>query len=479
MCRHASTSRSLFLIPAVILTISLAAWGDPNTISVSIDPGRSFQTITGFGHGNMEQRTPLWYRTYGPEGAERICDTLYTLKDGGLGLTIYRYPMPANDAPDHDHMNRLTPHSNKPFEYAPGKFQWDGHDDVLWMGSGAVKRGARLWASWYGFPYWLSVSGCAAGSEDGRSNNLIEGKEVRFVRHIISVLTHFRDAWGLTFDWVGPINEPEADWWKTGGGQPGSHVSPEQAIVIYRALDKALQKHDFEVKLTAYDAAFTNTTAYLDTLLASDIKPAIDVLTCHQYVTSREGLEQWARRAEQFNKELWMSEWGDWNNAGSKEGMQTEQMMNYASKLHEAFDVLQASAWIMWEAGFLFNDGPEALEKRKSYWAVAHYSRHIRPGARRVGCQSRKPALTTAFQNAPDDSGKSGSLVIVTVNSEHGDLDVHYTLESGNTFRIVQARRTSQQEDYAVCEDVRLEDGLLTAALGPQSILTIELERTP
>jgi O-glycosyl hydrolase len=300
------------------------------------------------------------------------------------------------------------------------------------------------------------------------------------VRHIVDVMTHFKEAWGLEFEWVGPINEPEADWWKAGGGQPGSHVSPEQAIVIYRALEKALKGRGFEnVKVTAYDAAFTNTTEYLDKLLAADIEPAIDVLTCHQYVTSPEGLEQWAKRAEQFDKELWMSEWGDWDNAKNKPGMQIKQMMNYAGKLHEAFDVLQASAWIMWEAGFLFNDGPDDLERRKAYWAVAHYSRHIRPGAQRIACQSATPAQTTVFRNAADAAGKAGSLVIVTVNQGAGEVDLRYAVQDAKAVRVIEARRSGPQEDYAACTDVRIESGIVRAAMGPQSVLTVEIETAP
>ena len=55
------------------------------------------------------------------------------------------------------------------------------------FGKGAAERGAIMWASWYGYPYWLSTSGCAAGSKDGTSSNLQQGKESRFIKHIIDV----------------------------------------------------------------------------------------------------------------------------------------------------------------------------------------------------------------------------------------------------------------------------------------------------
>ncbi len=448
-----------------------------DVLKVVINPKATYQTLEGYGHGNMEQRTPVWYQKYSQAQLERILDTLYTLDDKGLGLNIYRYPMPAADAPGHNHMRRLPKNANKPFEYADGKFNWTGHEDVLWMGKGAVQRGAKLWASWYGMPYWLSTSGCASGSDDGVSNNLIAGKEERFIRHIIDVMKHFRDEWAMDFDWVNPINEPEADWWKSGGGQPGSHVSVEQAILLYRELDKALKLNAFEAEIVAYDAAYTNSTTYLDKLLHSDIQPKIDVLACHQYITTESALRAWAARAKQYDKGLWMSEWGDWTNAKNKEGMQIKQMMNYAQKLHEAFEVLNANAWIMWEAGFIFDTRDTGLVKRKSYWAVAHYSRHVRPGFQRIGadCSDKNIKITAWLKKGAKD--KPSKLVLVMVNSEKRRRDVLSDLSVFGQLKDFSTFQTSKSNNYQRL-DVVPEKAKVQVTLSPQSVTTMECDVT-
>ncbi len=460
-----------------VLLVTQAALGAESSALVKIDPGIKYQTIEGYGHGNMEQNTPVWYAMYSAVQIEEILDTVYTLKNGGLGLNIYRYLMPTADSPDHKHMRRLPSMANKPFEYQDGKFNWDGHEDVLWMAAGAVKRGAKLWASWYAIPYWLSVSGCASGSQDGKINNLPAGKEKRFIKHIVDVMDHFKNDWGIEFQYVSPVNEPEADWWKAGGGQPGSHVSSDQAITLYRELHKALRRNNHTSKLIAYDAAYTNTTAYLNTLLESDIKNDIDVLACHQYITSEPALKNWAKTAHRNRKSLWMSEWGDWTNTRKTQESQVKQMVNYANKLHEAFDVLQANAWIMWEAGFIFDTTTTGLKKRKSYWAIAHYSRHARPSFYRIKaqCEGNKDVKTTAWLKSEDNSNAS-RLVLVTVNSGETNCSVKYDFSRWHKSKVMTIRQTSADKNYEKLPPPVNQQSQVALALPGKSITTIDID---
>lgn len=459
---------------SVVLLLSVSCTAGSDATRIVIDPDVTYQTLEGYGHGNMEQYTPKWYQQYGPSGVEPILDTLYAFKDNGLGLNIYRYPMPAADDPDHNHMERLPKNANKPFEYDDGKFNWKGHEDVLWMGKGAAERGVKLWASWYGFPYWLSTSECSAGSVDGKTNNLIVGKEARFIQHVSDVMKHFRDHWQMEFDWINPINEPEADWWKSGGGQPGSYVSPAQAITLYRELDKALKANGFDAKIIAYDAAYTNGTEYLDVLLDSDIQTKMDVLACHQYITTKKAMKNWAARAKQYNKSLWMTEWGDWKNLENTNEVQVKQMMNYANKLHEAFDVLNANAWVMWEAGFIFNTEKAGLQKRKAYWAVAHYSRHARPGCKRIKADSVDNKIKVTAWIQKEDPELPEKLVLVAVNSGEEGFQTAFDLSAFKDVGLQKVLQTSAEKNYDEISS-RVEDSVLKIQLPKKSITTIEL----
>jgi O-glycosyl hydrolase len=128
--------------------------------SVRIDPAVTYQVMEGWGEGGMDTFIPAWYVLYRPSIHELILDSLYTLKDNGLGLNICRFLAPMGDNPEHDHMSYMTPLANKPFELEDGVFVWDGHEDILWRAKGAQNRGATVWASFYSPPYWLTTSGC-------------------------------------------------------------------------------------------------------------------------------------------------------------------------------------------------------------------------------------------------------------------------------------------------------------------------------
>ena len=117
--------------------------------SVRIDPAVTYQVMEGWGEGGMDTFIPAWYVLYRPSIHELILDSLYTLKDNGLGLNICRFLVPMGDNPEHDHMSYMTPLANKPFELEDGVFVWDGHEDILWRAKGAQNRGATVWASFY------------------------------------------------------------------------------------------------------------------------------------------------------------------------------------------------------------------------------------------------------------------------------------------------------------------------------------------
>merc|ERR1712048_912809 len=69
-----------------------------------------------------------------------------------------------------------------------------------------------------------------------------------------------------------------------------------------------------------------------------------------------------------------------------------------------------------------------------SFWYLAHFSRYIQPGARRVLCSSSRDALeTTAFVN-PD-----GSLVVIIMNQTEHSLE--FWLKVTDSRGLIQASR--------------------------------------
>jgi glucosylceramidase len=66
-----------------------------------------------------------------------------------------------------------------------------------------------------------------------------------------------------------------------------------------------------------------------------------------------------------------------------------------------------------------------------SYYYIGHFSKFIRPGAKRIGCaSSRSQLLSTAFKN------KDGKIVVVVMNQS--DKGTDYNLCIGGTAAVVK-----------------------------------------
>lgn len=450
----------------VVLVVCAATGAQPLTIAVN--PSVRHQTLVGYGQGSMDQRNPVWYREVTPGGREHMLDLLYTLGDKGLGWNLCRTYICAGDAEGHAHFTRRAGGALNPLGYEPqdGAFTWEGHEISLWHCQGAAARGCRMIAFFNSPPAWMTVSGCTAGSVDGRSDNLRPGMEDRFAQYICDVLAHYRDAWGVDFEFVSPINEPEADWWKAGGGQDGCHVGVEQAKRIIRQLRAELDRREMSTRIQAYESAYTNAWWYLDAILSDpQVAACIDTLTCHQYIVSEGALGAWAQRARQAGKELWMSEWGDWTSRGMK------LALNYATHLHQAHRVLQTPAWCVWEPGFLLEAKGDEVRPNKAFYAVGQFTRFARPGDVALETGSAPAALTTAYLRE-----REKLLTVVSVNPTEQPQEVCYDLSAFDSPGPAHVWRTSSTEDLMALPDVPVGDGpreALPLTLPAQSITTL------
>ncbi len=466
-------TRAATAIPFLVL--SSAVWA-PSALAdegasarVWLMPELSYQRIEGFGQGSMDQANVPWLDRLPPEARERLLDRLYTVDDDGLGLRICRTYIAGGDHPSHGHMSRRPGGSPNPrgYEAGRGRYTWQGHQASLWHAQGAAKRGAVMVAFWNSPPHWMTVSACSAGSADGKGNNLQPGMEERFAEHMCAVLTHFRDAWGISFDYVSPVNEPEADWWGEGGGQEGCHVDGEQAAAVIAALDAALRRHGLRTRIQAFEAAFSGSVGYLDYLLGSvRAGPAVTVLTCHQYQVDDSSLRRWARRSVQNERPLWMSEWGDWRRRGSRPSVALAQALGYARNIHQALRVMRANAWAMWEPAFIFDERDGTLRPRKAYWAIAHHSRFIRPGMRLI------EAVDTTLQSTACVDEPNRSFTVITINDRDEAVNVDYDVSRFTGCRVVEVRRTSLSEDFERVP-YKQKGSLVTVRMPGQAVVTV------
>lgn len=135
-----------------------------------------------------------------------------------------------------------------------------------------------------------------------------------------------------------------------------------------------------------------------------------------------------------------------------------------ATAIHNSLVASHASVWVPWQISDM-NENEHGLmvgeRKTKKTYAVQHFSRFIRPGAVRLGCEpSYGELLTSAYRNT------DGSVVVVLINPESSSRTVRLSGVPANG----RAYRTSASEDL---RDLGAVSGSLS--LPGHSIMTVVL----
>lgn len=405
------------------------------TVALRPDLARASAVFEGWG-GSL-----AWFAnvTGGWPDAERnrLADLLYG--PDGLGWTIARYNIGGGDRPDAKPY--LRPGAAVPgFWRSPeGAAAWDPNDETMWDWSAdanqrwwldAIKARVRapiLEAFSNSPPVFMTVSGKVSGAEKRTDDNLRPGQEDLFAAYLARVVDELQRRHGIAFRTLSPMNEPNTDYWHAANTQEGAHWSPQRQAAMILATDKALKTRGLKTLVAAPDE--TNSHLFLADWAAypPEVRAAIGQLNVHSYGTvNQTGVRDAARAA---GIRLWMSE----DDTPLDKDPEDFEGMNTALAFaeHVVLDLkrLEPSAWVFWQAvetlsahdgkpgtnwGLIKADlrgspeGPHALHVTAKYWAMAQFSRFIRPGWRLVPVDD----LDTVGALSPD--GKT--LVLVHVN---------------------------------------------------------------
>ncbi|WP_235513041.1 MULTISPECIES: glycoside hydrolase [unclassified Sphingomonas] len=374
-----------------------------------------------------EERTRLADLFYGPDG---------------LGWTIARYNIGGGNAAD-------TPPYLRPGGAVPGFWRqppgttgrdwWRPDDPAMWDWSQDVRQ--RWWLDairdrvktpiFEAFsnspPWFMTVSGRVSGAEKGTDDNLRPGYEAPFAAYLARSVDELQRRHRITFRTLSPVNEPNTDYWFAANKQEGAHWNPARQAAIIDATDAALKARGLSTVIAAPDE--TNSHVFLSDWAGypAATRARIGQLNVHSYGTVHQtGVRDVARAS---GIRLWMSE-NDAPLAGDPEAVD-----GMASPLafaeHVVLDLkrLEPAAWIFWQAveDWSARDGkpgsnwglvkadlavapnaPHRIAVTRKYWAMAQFSRYIRPGYRLVPVDD----LDTVGALSPDGR----TLVLVHVN---------------------------------------------------------------
>ncbi|MDF2613931.1 MAG: hypothetical protein K0S71_1717 [Clostridia bacterium] len=467
--------------------------------TITISPEDQYQTFDGWG------TSLVWFANVigGWSEANRtaISDLLFD-KDKGLGLNIVRYNIGGGDAPGHDHMRA----GGEMEGFATGfngdgtlNYNWEADANQIQVLKDAIARGADITEAFSNTPpYFMTVSGCASGSDGGWANNLQDQYYDDFADYLTEVAKHFKENEGIEFDYLEPLNEPYTNYWKLNGGQEGCHFDVDKQEQMIQLTHQSLADKDLaNIRVAAMDESILNTGLNNFKSFSQETKDSMDKWNVHTYGGNQR--KETKNAAAMKSKDLWMSE-VDLGGSAPYGPDNIVPGIEFARRITDDIKNIQPTAWVIWQAvenwpnmmptmdgkqgensnwGLILanfeGDGVKGLEAEqfrttKKYYSMMQYSKFIRPGSVMLETNDDK---TVAFYDKAN-----GKLTFVTINDSNTEnKQVAFNLTGfnsvGNTAKVY---RTSNNQNCEQEQDVTIENGVLTDVIDRQSITTYVLE---
>lgn len=473
-----SKNHFLFIIMGVILFMSLSTIRGSNRETVVVNPEKLFQRFEGWGtslcwFGNVIGGWPDQKRN-------AIADLIFSRDN--LGFNIARYNIGGGENPS-CRWNKKGKQSHLRFGaaipgYKAGKnqgYNWDADANQRWMLLAAKSRGANLFEAFSNSPpYWMTNSQCVSGAANAIDNNLNDSYYDAFADYLTEVVKHFRDTWGIIFRTLDPLNEPASDFWFAGHNQEGCHFDIDQQSLIITKTAASLAAKGLATEISASDENDLNQAIATFNGLDDNARKCIRQINVHSY----NGWQRTELRdlAASHGKRLWMSEYGV--GIGSHDHRAMDSSLQLAQIIHADLVDLGAGAWVYWQAveneqgngnwGLIhadFESPAQGYYLTKQYYAMANFSRFIRPGYRIIESGDR---CTVA---AMDPTGQK--LVLVTYNTDTNDQEFVYDLSKFNMVEEnVDIYTTSINQDLAHSMGA-IRNKFLTVPLPARAIVTV------
>jgi glucosylceramidase len=382
---------------------------------IVIDVHKTYQSMAGFGAAmtdssawllqnklNVLQRAALLRELYGPPPGLNLNMMRLTIGASDFSLEPYTLDdVPSGQIdPDLQHFN-VAPNSD---DVIPAVRQ------VL-----SINPGLLIIASPWSAPAWMKTSGNLIGGQ------LLEQYESVYADYLVKYLDTYR-GYGIPIFALTLQNEPSFE----PVTYPGMQMPAEtRARIIAQYLGPKLASRAEKTRILEWDHNWNQPEQPLSVLANPDVSRYIDGVAWHCYQGSPYAQGRVHRAYPQ--KDVYMTECsgGDW--ASSING----ELLWFSRNLLVASTRQWARGVVYWNLALDENHGPHfggcdackgvvvidsktgAVSRNDEYYAIAHFSRFVLPGAFRVGStETDKGIANVAFQNASDES-----IVLVMVNS--------------------------------------------------------------
>ena len=435
-------------------------------LTINLDANQKFQTITGFG-GSFTEASASLLKRLSNEKRKKVLDAYFSEEGANYSLTRthiascdfslsnYTYAKVENDMT----LEHFTIEDDK--------------DDLIPMilkAKAISKKGFKIIASPWSCPPWMKDN-----------NNYVGGKLLPqyndvFALYFSKYLTAYKnegiDIWGVTV-----INEPHGN----GNNWESTHFSPkEMTDFVQDHLGPKLENDGWgKVNIFGYDQNRAGLKEWVDEMYRDEKSSKYfsgtaihwyestfevfpeDLQYAHnkapnKYLIETEGcidseVPKWQDDAWYWEKEA--TDWGwDWASEQDK-----YLHPKYAPVNRYANDIIgclnnQVDGWIDWNMVLDKQGGPNWFKNwcaapvlvdpetdevylTPLYYTMAHFSKFMRPGAVKIGCEiNAKEVVSTAVQN-PD-----GTIAVAIFNPTDKNYSIELKLDNKNTIISISAK---------------------------------------
>ncbi|MEM1183753.1 MAG: glycoside hydrolase [Planctomycetota bacterium] len=456
--------------------VFLATWTTHSpasvTVRISLDPTTKHQTIHGFGASAAWWVN--WFDRIDEGKQTQALDLLFT--EAGADLDIIRVNIPSASGADVTNPKRRTPD----IETSPGVYDLSRDSKSLSVMKAAVDRGASTLVLFANSPpRRLTRNGRTSGG-DGGGSNLAIGAEPEFATYLVDVAEAVRYRFGFDRVRLSPINEPQWRWGEDDRRrwQEGTHYSPAEARSLIRAVVDEVSARDLadRIKLEVFDSGSWAATPTYAAEIWTDpvIKDSIGSIAIHSYWSSPENKRETRAWLDEHLPDLAViqSEYCEMR-GGHDPGMRSA--LHVARVIHDDLVIGRATEWVWWlgMSSSRFCDGlihvwlnteEKKLEVTRRLWALAHWSRFVKPGWARINVSASTDRLRVSAFVSPD----SRRLVCVIINES--DASVAFSLEADG------ATRWSEVERFVTDRARKLKPEKPSATSAARSLTTVVLE---
>lgn len=404
--------------------------------SISIDFSQKYQEIEGFGAA-LTGSSALVINSMATTQKEALIKDLFSPSEG-IGLSYLRLTIGASDfSVSNFSYNDLPPGSTDPalngFSIAQDE------TDVIPVLKTALtySPNIKIMGSPWSAPAWMKTSGSMNGGS--LKPEWFDAYGSYFVKYINAYAAH-----GIRIDAITPQNEPLHE---IGSYPTMKMTAPDQAEFIKNSLGPKFKAAGLSTKIIAYDHNFDVPSYPLTVLGDANAAQYIDGSAFHAYGGDVSAMNQ--VHAAFPDKNLYFTEvsGGEWS---------TDFASNLKWNVGNIF-IGTTRNWsknvLLWNLALNTNYGPTnggctncrgvvtinssgTVTKNVEYYALAHFAKFIKPGAKRVNStefDSSQGLKNVAFVN-PD-----GSKILVVLNESEAvrkfavkidDKKIVYSLES-------------------------------------------------